>query len=205
MLKWLIEKWKVENSFEEICRAKIDIIVPICYAVLGKDRLASATELNFKQALNFLEMKPEAHLAFGNCTYFSEGEKEIEARLKREIFPELSSLKDFIEVSLENSINEAKRIRQALIDKGMAMPKCILIITGEIHSRRARRIWRKVFPGTKILVACISYYNETSKDYPIKDQQTTWRWLGVGVAAHLISYLPHGISFLENLHHKVKK
>lgn len=203
MLQKLISLWKVENSLKEIYEAKADLIVPICYALIGGKRLAPATELNFKKAMEFLKMMPEAKLGFGNCTYFSAGEEIVESKLKKKMLDALPSI-DFVEVSLQNSITEAENIYGEIIRKHWE-PRCILIVTGEIHSRRARRIWRKTFPHCEILVRCTSRHNEVHQDYPIPDQRTLSRWFIVNIVAHLIAIIPFGISILKRMSHAVER
>jgi hypothetical protein len=193
--------WRSENSTEEITGALVDMVAPICYGVARRDRLASGTIRNMKRALEFLKMFPGSLLAFGNCPYIFSGAEKAEARLKYLMFPDLSTM-DKIEVNLLNSVDEAENIRKAASERGIE-PKCILLVTGELHSRSARFIWQKVFPSAKILVSCTDYRNEVDADHLVFAVRTPVIWTLANIARHTMLRLV-GLR-IRSLHHSVEK
>lgn len=201
MINKFVAIWKSENSTKEINEALVDLVVPICYAMSGKDSLSLATKWDFIFATRVLLHLPNATLAFGNWPYAFPNAEYDESRLKRDLTPS-SFHGRVLEVTLRNSVDEAERIRDASLKIGFN-PKCILIITGELHSRSARLIWQKVFPNARILITCINYRLEFEKGHVIRVQQALWKWLIVTLGRHLL-LRTFGLS-IRILRHRVAK
>ena len=201
MLQIFVQLWRSENSLNEVGESPVDLIVPICYAMSGPNRLGVATRLNFEKALQFLTVFPKASLAFGNCSYIFPGSEKVESELKRKMFPALSYM-DVVEVTLRNSVEEAENVRTVMGDKGIE-PRCILVVTGELHSRSARFIWQRVFPYATILIHCIACSNEVEMDHLIRVQRTIPRWICANLARHFLLRTV-GLS-IRNLHHRIAK
>ena len=106
-----------------------------------------------------------------------------------------------IEVLLNNSVEEAKNISKAV---KKVEPKCILIVTGELHSRSVRFIWQKVFPNTKILISCINFENEVERDSILPIQRTAARWAFANVARQVLLRIL-GLERMKNLHHSTSE
>jgi hypothetical protein len=151
--------------------------------------------------LNFRAAFRGAPLAFGNCSYIFPGSEGVESELKREVFPELSSM-NVLEVTIQNSVDEAENICQITKEKGIK-PRCILLVTGELHSRSARFIWQKVFPGATVLVNCIGYHDEVESDSPVPVLRSVPRWIFANIVRHL-ALLTVGLR-IRNLHHRTSK
>lgn len=206
MLGMLVRFWKVENNMQEILKESIDLTVPICYGIAATNRLATGTVKNFERVPTFLETFPETQLAFGNCPYICKDSEKIESKLKGEMFPWLSSMrKGPIEINnVLNSIKEAKEIRRETRERKIE-PKRILLLTGEIHSRRAKRIWKHFFPKAQILVSCTGYQNEVDSDHIVKANSNIMLWFAINVVASFVACMPFGIQMMENMHHVIRK
>lgn len=82
-------------------------------------------------------------------------------------------------------------------------PKVILIVTGEMHSRSAWRVYHKIFPDTKILITCIPYRLEFEKNHPIKAQTTLWNWFLANIGRQAILRIPFlGFRIVRSAQHK---
>ncbi len=200
MYSWFVRFWKSEDSEQEILNSEVDLVVATSYAMAAKNRLAIATRLNLEKALGFLEIFPDATLAFGNWPLAFPGSEKVESQLKHALFPELS-YKKAQESVIKNSVDEAEQIREITTSQELE-PKCILVVTGELHSRSERFILQSVFPNAKILVSCIGYENEVEKDNIIIMQRTLLRWIYVTLGRHLLLRTV-GLR-IRNLTHKVE-
>ncbi|MCR4330704.1 MAG: hypothetical protein NUV49_02385 [Patescibacteria group bacterium] len=139
LLNWLVEDhWRVETPEEELWG--IDAIVPLSYTTT-KEKLTAATEAALRKAADYKKKMRQAVLAFGNCPYPFRAAEKIEAHFKGEIlYREWLKSSDYLDTGdLNNSIEEAENARDTLKVNGIT-PKRVLIVTGEMHSRRAHYI-----------------------------------------------------------------
>lgn len=193
-----IELWRSCDSTDTIKKSRVDLIVPICYGLSGYQRLSVATKLNLEMALEALRISPEAIIAFGNCSYIFPGSEKVESELKNELLKSVDRSK-ILEVTITNSIDESEHILE-VVRKAGVKPRCILIITGELHSRSVRYIWKRVFPEAQIIIACINYRNEVEIDHLIPIQRTISRWIFANIARQLLLRI-FGFS-IRHLHHR---
>ena len=201
MFDKFVSIWRSDNSAEEVMGAPVDLVVPVCYAMSRKDKLAEATKLNFEIALRLLRGFPDATLAFGNWPYAFPDSEYVESHLKREMISP-NFLGRILEVILRNSVGEAENIRDAGLRIGFS-PKCILLVTGVLHSRSARFIWQRVFPNARIIIVCIDYKYEVEKGHIIKVQRYLHKWVVVALGRHAL-LRTFGLS-IRNLRHRVVK
>lgn len=176
MLPQLVSLWRVSNTEEEIVQANPDVIVPICYGTM-RERLTRATEQNFIRALEWGRQFPEAIIFYGNCPYVFPGAEVFEERFKRQIIERMRLQSHVVRFGdLQNSFGEGFQGRAKFRELGIR-PRSILLVTGEIHSRDARYIWRKLNPQAKVPVSTIPYLLEAEPKHPVKAQKTHWGWV----------------------------
>lgn len=182
-LPLFVRWWKSEDDPETIDGMRkvlspygVEAIVPISF-VTGKESLTYATLGNMRGAVKFSKMFPDARVAWSSCSYPFPGAEEVENAYRVKMLKnERPRMEPIIAGPMINSVDEAMKIKEKLAERGIS-PKCILLVTGELHSRSARYIWKKVFPGTRILVSCIPYTLEIQPDHPVKDQRVMWKWV----------------------------
>ena len=185
VLQKLVDWWKLADLPETISRRLVGLIVPISYTT-KRDQLTEATKENLATASRWLKKHPSARLAFSNCAYTFPGAARVEQRLKLDYLKRLGNKVEFLLAGdMNNSVEEALQIRSAC-DKEGSSPRRILIITGEMHSRSARLIWRWVFPEAEILVSCTSYRCEAQSDHPVRVQRSCWKWFAANVARQVL-------------------
>lgn len=176
LLNFLVWLLKSENSRKEIFEKQIDVIVPISYTTLP-DQLTSATKTNLIEVISYkCGRSPVSHIIFSNCSYTFPGSARVEFELKKKTLQEECDLCRFACAGdMISSITEAERIKEK-IEELKIIPKCILVVTGQMHSRSARIIWGKVFPDTCILITCIHHSHEYQENHPVKMQRGGWIW-----------------------------
>lgn len=175
MLSQLVSFWHVSDSEEEIIQANPDVIVAICYGTF-RHRLTKATEKNLIRALEWGRRFPEAIILYGNCPYVFTGAVVVEEKFKRQIIERERPQNRIVRFGdLKNSFGEGFQGRAKFRELGIH-PRSILLVTGEMHSRDARYIWRKLNPEARVSVYTIPYQLEAERNHPVKAQQTHWGW-----------------------------
>jgi len=149
-----------------------------------------------RKAFRFLKLFPGARFAFGNYPRLFPGSEKIESELKHRLFqiPE-----DAIELDISNSVTEAQKIHEATRQIGFE-PKCILVVSGQLHSRSDWVIWQKEFPNAKILVSCISYKQEIDRDHIIPAQRNLILWTLANVGRQILLRIV-GPERIASIHH----
>jgi len=174
MLSLFIRFWKAEDSLHSIKSEDIELIVPICYGT-KPDELICATRVNLEKAIKLQGIFPKALIALSSCSYLFKGSELIEEKFKRNILREAQARFIFAE-PLINSMDEAEMV-QAVLQRSGICPQGIIIVTGELHSRSARLIYKRVFKGSEIFITCNSYKLEIQEDHLVKSQRAMWRWV----------------------------
>ena len=184
LLKWLVRLYRSEDSWGDI--KDVDLIVPVSYTTTPS-RLTRATEANLRLAMFLFEHFSGARMAMSNCSYPFAGAEVREMDLKREITLGDKPVPVIWAAPMRNSVEEAEAIKIALARCSKRYwPKHILVVTGEMHARSARIIWREVFPDAKIAIRCTPYHYEYQSDHCVKVQRSGWAWLGANLARHIL-------------------
>lgn len=179
LLDLIVQLWGDENPTRDV--ANIDLIVPISYGT-KKDGLVNATRKTLEEAISYKKLFSKAVLVFGNCAYTFAGAEIREKELKESILRE-NAIEEYISASgINNTVEEAELIKKTL----PFSPSRILLVTGEMHARSARFVWRRVFPNAKIIVRCIKHTYEYQKDQPIKVVRSGYKWFFANLARHLL-------------------
>lgn len=193
-----VQLWQVETYEPLPRRNEVDLIVSISYTTLPK-RLTDATKANLELALKYVKVYPQARLAFSSCSYTFPGADKVEHILQMRMCAE-AKVKPIVAKPMVNTVDEAMNIRAILNEKGIH-PKCILIVTGELHSRSARYVWEKVFPGARIFIRCTPCDFEVQPDHPVLDQRVIWKWVRSNVLRQVaLRCLP--LSYVRKIKHK---
>lgn len=194
-------QWYSEKSCDQESHFAPDVIVPLSYCTTPQG-LTRATKENFLNAIAYWQKWPHAPISFGNTRYLfhdaAERESHFKAALLRENgVPEHSVLEAG---PIMNSVEEARSINVRLSQADIH-PARILIITGSLHARSARLIWKKIFPRTEIMIRCIDYRLETQKDHPVFVQRSLIPWCLANVIRHT-GLLIFGLTISSLFHHR---
>lgn len=200
LLSTFVRYWKSENKSQDILRSDVDLIVPISYTTL-RDGLTEATKRNMEIAISekIERSSSSIRLAFSSCSYPFKGAEIVEDKLRSEMCRQVV-IYPILARPMVNTVDEAFNVRDALNERGLK-PKCILIITGELHSRSARYVWKKLFPEARILIRCIPYSLEIQPDHIVLDQRQMGKWVLSNVKREIaLRLLP--LSFVRKFQHK---
>lgn len=192
---WTDEDWL--DAFRLNTRTD-NIIVPLTYTILPTGLTDATREILF-EAIRMGKIFPVAKMAMVNCGYTFTGAAAKEKKFKLEVL-RLVGLKNEViwAEDANNSEEEAKRIKEALEKLGI-QPRRILIVTGMIHSRRAKFIWRKEFPEAEIFCRCVSWRWETQCNHPNPIQRVQWIWYLANVAVYVAIRM--GLNISKYHHH----
>jgi hypothetical protein len=200
LLQFFLRFWKVQSDYGRIEISHPDLIVPISFATL-RDRLCNGTKANADLALQWAKKFSSSQVCFSSCSYPFPGAEQVEDRLRGKIFKD-GCVEPIVASSMINTVDEAIRIKDAL-DERSIYPKVILIIDGEIHSRSAYYVYRKVFPNALVLVYCTPYNLEYQPDQIVESQRTLGSWLFSNIARQIaLHVLP--LSMIRKIKRKAK-
>jgi hypothetical protein len=160
--------------------------------------LEDGTIKTLQEAIRLKRHIPGALLAFANISFLFTGSEIVEKKLKEELLRKNSVL-NYVSASPAgvNSITEARVIKESLPFR----PDRILVIAGEMHSRSVRYIWRKVFPGTDIVIHTIPHRYEYRSGHGVWWQRHgPWVWLLANVLRQLLIRV-RGLDAVAKMHH----
>ena len=193
--------WKIEDNASLVENRLFDLIVPISYST-RRDKLVTATEEIVRRAAELAQGHPEAVVVLSTCGYTFRGAEEIEWTYKQNLF-EQYGITARRAGSMNNSVQEADAVAK-YVALHRLHSKRILIVTGEMHSRSARWIWRQVMPDSKISTVCISSRYEWQPDHPVLVQRGPWRWFAANIARQILLRIL-GLDRTGRLHHRSEK
>jgi hypothetical protein len=199
MLSTLVDYWKTEDAMDDIRAAEVGLIVPTSYTTL-RTELTEATRCNLRRAIEFqIQYFPSARIAFSSCSYPFHGAEDVENELRTEICRS-AGIEPIIAEPMVNSVDEALSISDELCIRETT-PRCILLVTGELHSPSVRYIWSKLFPYSRILIACIPYQFEVQPDHLVLDQRKMWKWVLSNIKREIaLRVLP--LNWVRKIQHK---
>jgi uncharacterized SAM-binding protein YcdF (DUF218 family) len=189
------------NASEDSSVTEPEVIAPLCYGCLD-DRLADSTETIVRRAAEYARKFPHARIAFSNATHCFAGCEARCSEMKAAIFEEEGIAPERILEAdpMANSLQEAEAIRRRL-DHASIRPRRILVVTGQIHSRRARLVWSRTYPSAAIMLKTVEYLNECQPDHPVLLQRSYWKLFTMNVVHHAVLQVPGGAWLTNNLRH----
>jgi len=196
--KFLVDSWKSEDSVVALANGRFDLIIPISYST-GREKLVKATEVIAHRAAELSKRYPQARVVLSNCEYTFPGAEEVEWQFRRDLFAGYG-ITAHRAGNMNNSVEEAQAISRCVAAYKFPA-KCILIVTGEMHSRSARWIWERVMPNSEITVTCIGSEFEWQPDQPVFVQRGPWKWLFANIARQILLKV-FGLERIGKLHHR---
>lgn len=168
----LASKWAVNDPLPRIC----DLLVPVAHGATGTKltRGAQAVANRTASALSQLKAKEQfPFLIFGAFT----GSKnpEIEKQEKLRI---IAPYGKFVGTVM-STIEECVRIRENLpkFDTENGLPRVIVVVTDEAHSRRCRIVWRTFFPTSDIKIVSVKIADTVDSESPMSAYGNPWKIL----------------------------
>ena len=189
------------NASEDASVTDPDVIAALCYGCLN-DRLADSTETILRRAAEYARHFPQSRLTFSNATHCFPGCESRCSELKAAVLQEEGIAPDRVLEAepMANSLQEAEAIRRRL-DQASVQPRRILVVTGQIHSRRARLVWRRTYPSSTVMLKTVEYLNECQPDHPVLLQRSYWKLFTMNVVHHAVLQVPGGAWLTNNLRH----
>lgn len=180
-----------------------DLVVPLGYGLLNRDKLPDASEKTLQEAIRIVA-NHQTPIAWASANFFWSGCEEEENRIKlTKVHDARLTTVPIIAEGVFNSVTEAQNIRQAVIKAGIELQsKTIVVVADWAHARSARRIWRKVFPESTIIV--LSIEGKWDKSNPVRFARSEFRWLLINVVRHLGLRI-FGLRFVGLIHHPIRK
>lgn len=173
ILDWLVKIWKVEDDVGTVRGKYVNLIIPVSYGTTPRG-LVVGTKRILGGAMYWGEVFKKAPIVFSCCEYLFPGAAQVESGYKTDISKNYPS-PVIPSGTMNNSIQEAWVIKEKIKDNTLPH-KVILVITGEIHSRSARFIWKKTFPQSVVIIRCIPWNFEFQANHPAILQRSAWRW-----------------------------
>lgn len=203
LLSKLVGLWETADSLEIIRKRPVDMIVAITYGIMP-DRLPDSTKFILLEAISFKKRFPHAVLVLCNVGYIFPGSALLERKLKEEILRKASLVNGVVWGNdINNSVQEKNEVKK-IVEK--INPKCILLVTCQMHTRSVKLIYEGDFQMIERLLFGVSWKHEAQKDHPVKVQRSHWKWFLANVARQTllrISMLIFGdFRLLEQLHHR---
>lgn len=179
-----------------------DLIAALSYGTL-QHRLAHATEQIIGEAAQLARHYPAATLSFSNAAHSFTGGAQLESTRKHRLLRRLAIASERIVEggAMTNSLQEVRAILAALRAAEHPTPKTVLVVTGEIHSRRAAHIWRTALPRARVFVRCVDTRFECEPAHPMVIQRSPWLLFSVNVLHYALLALPGGAQLTERLRH----
>jgi hypothetical protein len=201
--KWLYSLAKLVYSLKVAKLSgcgDVDLVVPLGYGLLNTHKLPDAAKETIRQAI-IISNRYQAPIAWANADYFWLGAEEEENRLKlQEAHLWGLTSRPIIAHGVANTVTEAQSIRRAVIEDGHRFKK-IVVVADWPHARSVRKIWRKVFPESKILV--ISIEGKWDKTHPAFFLRSELRWLFINLVRH-VGLMIFGMKFVSLMRHPAK-
>lgn len=201
LLQFLLNSWwKSEDSVTALANGRFNLIIPVSYST-GREKLVAATEAIARRAAELSKRYPQAVVVVSNCEYTFPGAEEVEWKFRRNLFAEYG-VKAQRAYNMNNSVQEAQAIAKYVAECNLTAER-ILIVTGEMHSRSARWIWKRVMPKSKITVTCIESRFEWEPNHPVLVQRGPWKWFLANIARQALLQI-FGLDRIGKLHHRSK-
>lgn len=188
ILRVLMELWSVNDLVFN--SDPPDVLAGPSYGIAAGGDLTNASREVFVGIARMAARFPEAAIVFGSVRYFAGyPEAECDYELLRKIDFLRLKLKDVINKvvyagPVMTTIEEAQKCKEALAQAGI-FPRHVVLIAGPAHSRTAKYVWEKVFPGVRTSVQSIPFGEETQPDQKMIFGRWPSVWLAANVARHI--------------------
>ena len=175
----LIEKLAQFWSVSDQLPAEVDVI---SFAGFGatKDRLTRGAQESVNVGQDLLVHYPNARVVFGVFT--CSPDPSLEERAKKDTFKDAIFVGDVI-----STIEEAEKIRATFPPD--FVPRGIIFVTDEWHSRSAKLVWRNVWKDvvspSNVRIVTIPARESIDEESPMVFGRRHWTWALVNVLRHL--------------------
>ncbi len=201
IIEQLVEWRKTEDNMEVIAANPPDLIVPISYGAIDKDRLTLGTVQNINRAISLMRLFPDAKMIISSCSYLFADAGFREEILRSQIIQDAGLPDRTINARyMINSVGEAEAVREKAAQHRISADR-IAIVTGPMHSRSARLIYQYTFPKSKIMIVCTNWRKEFQPHHRAPIQRTAWRWFFANEARYAL-LKTIGPERIKNLHHR---
>ena len=160
-----------------------DLVVPLGYALLPQKELPDAEEKILGEAAR-IALEYQTPIAWVSADYLWPGCDEEENRLKiNELRSAGVTIAPIIGEGVIDTVTEAQSIKKVVAEAGL-QPRTIVVVTDWPHARRARRIWKKAFPESTIIMRSVE--GKWDKSHPNFSARSNMRWLLANIAYHFL-------------------
>lgn len=173
-------------------------MIPLGHGLLSQKQLPDAEKKILQEAARIV-LEYQAPVAWANADYFWSGCEKEENELKiKELKSAGVTIAPIIGEGVVDTVTESRSIRKAVIKAGL-QSKIIVVVTDWPHTRRARRIFKKAFPESTIIMRSIEgEWNEGHSNFLARSNM---RWLLANIFYHilLIAIKERGTALLTGL------
>ncbi len=157
------------------------IIVPLCYGLISPKELPDAEKKVLEETAKLAKIFPTTKIVFASSECFWSGCKEQEDGLKLEFLVKMGIDPSMITIAggVNNSVEEAEKIT-----KVSSKAARTIVICDWMHTRSARKIWKKVSPDTPL--AMHSVKGDWNESLPATFQKSPARWLLANILRHVL-------------------
>lgn len=157
-----------------------DAVVALGYG-FSSNGLPDAAQKITKMAAQIAKLY-NVPLVICNVNYFGEDKMQAEDAAKRAIIKHCQfDGKIIVAKPCQNSVTEARNIKQALLEAGVN-PRTIKVVCDWPHGWSTRIIWRRTFPGVRIWIRSIDGQWDSSHFVPA--QRSNLSWLITNILRH---------------------
>lgn len=160
--------------------SEADVIAVISYGATC-NRLTNGSEevVRLAEYLNVVKY-PDALVV---CGSFSKNpDSELEYFLKKRKLPG-----SIHAGPVSSSTDECEAIKNALASAGKSASSIVVVAEGA-HSRRCKRVWKYMFPNSRICFRSICAWRADDRENPMQFQRHWQVWLLVNIAADFLAY-----------------
>jgi hypothetical protein len=178
------------------------VIVPLDYGTLTDELFVGTRECLFSAFYCARMSQTNPVIAYANSDHCFAGSDTFASKEKLELarsegFP----MERVIDAGgASNSVLEARRIKEVLLEKGVDLSE-ILLIADNIHARSVLFIWKRVFPETRLSLECIPTRLAYRDNSLFLYQRTRERWI-VSNAMRYAALRIFGLELVSNFKHR---
>lgn len=172
LIEWLARRWSVNDPLPE----QVELLVPVAHGATETrlTRGAQAVANRTASALSQLKAKGQfPFLVFGAFTGSKNPEIEKLEKLR------IIALYGKFVGTVMSTIEECVRVRENLpkFETKDGLPRVIVVVTDEAHSRRCRIVWRAFFPNSTIKIVSVRIADTVDSESPMSAYGNPWKIL----------------------------
>ncbi|MDO8591851.1 MAG: hypothetical protein Q7R60_02955 [bacterium] len=157
-----------------------NVVIALGYGFSSKG-LPDAAQKTTKTAAQIAK-QANVPLVICNVNYFGEDKMRAENTAKRKIIKQQQFVgKIILAKPCQNSVTEARNIKQALLEAGVN-PQTITVVCDWPHARSTRIIYKKTFPNSTIRI--VSVNANWDENHLVPAQQSNLKWLIANFKRH---------------------